>query len=734
MKRSTVLFVLFSCLVLHCSSLPAELVQKDVVREIVDQTMCPNLCSGRGRCVRNNSPRSPPENTTVCICDQGWIGNDCANVALPPHSQFEGEDCPHNCSSHGVCYRGSSVILPRCYCDAHYTGIDCSRIKSDFITCPNNCSGFGVCTEGYSDSFGNIVAKCMCDPSHAGKDCSVEIRSSCPSGCSGHGQCVKTKCYCSDGWIGADCSLQKIPVCPANCSSHGRCFKGKCFCFAGFSGDDCSDSLRPICNLDCSGHGRCIPENANFPARCLCDDGWIGKNCSTAKPVFINYCEHNCSGHGVCDSLTGNCTACAVGWYGKRCEFPTPAEKQEAPVGDAIHPYYMDGKILEKSKENRGIIVMGREHPLCPNNCSSHGICLEIVDEDLSKHFVCKCDKGYFGADCTTTVPNFSGLPSKIVVAPTNNKQNADKTKEKETKSKPLFAEDKTSWDKLPSAQQLKLASTGCPNNCSSRGRCVRNSQQPGLAECSCYPGWGGFDCSKNSVKPYNCPLSCSGHGRCVTAAEYFTIHCLCDPEWTGDNCDKKKPPKIVFKIEDGFCPNHCSNRGLCVGGKCTCLEIGWGGDDCSVPSGGSCQKNCSGNGICFWGSCECLGGYSGKLCEIEPSIPCPNDCHMKGKCVGGKCNCLTGFTGDDCSDILISCPRHCSGHGECSPAIPEEMQPAICHCADGWTGPDCSNFPIYSQPLEVEFPTRAQLEAAEKEKAQKQNSNPFAKKKTQQP
>lgn len=63
---------------------------------------------------------------------------------------------------------------------------------------------------------------------------------------------------------------------------------------------------------------------------------------------------------------------------------------------------------------------------------------------------------------------------------------------------------------------------------------------------------------------------------------------------------------------------------------------------------------------------------------------------------------CLNGYTGDDCSDIIVKCPKQCSGNGVCHEADVDEHRPARCECKFGFTGPDCANFP---QGIKVEAP-----------------------------
>jgi len=92
--------------------------------------------------------------------------------------------CLSGCSSRGVCFYG------RCICDPGWLGDECAREAA----CDADCHGHGVCGRGV----------CFCDPGWTGPTCAELVP--CPAGCSGHGKCSLGKCYCSDGWRGADCA------------------------------------------------------------------------------------------------------------------------------------------------------------------------------------------------------------------------------------------------------------------------------------------------------------------------------------------------------------------------------------------------------------------------------------------------------------------------------------------------------------------------------------------------
>ena len=123
------------------------------------------------------------------MCQPGFHGEDCSEVA-----------CPDHCSHHGVCTDGS------CLCYDGWMGSACS-----LRSCPNDCSERGTCING----------TCDCVPPWSGTDCAYQP---CPNNCSGVGVCRRDaqtgseECYCPTGYTGADCATQ---VYAARWSRHG---------------------------------------------------------------------------------------------------------------------------------------------------------------------------------------------------------------------------------------------------------------------------------------------------------------------------------------------------------------------------------------------------------------------------------------------------------------------------------------------------------------------------------
>jgi len=154
--------------------------------------MCPNACSGHGRCGPNDS----------CACYANWQGMDCSARAcafdfawvsattaktMSFNEVATGTDGgefvwgPHyyaECSNKGACDRKTG----ECKCNEGYEGKACRR-----STCPNDCSGHGTCetineltgTAQYKGWDADKIQGCKCDPYYEGHDCSGRI---CPKG------------------------------------------------------------------------------------------------------------------------------------------------------------------------------------------------------------------------------------------------------------------------------------------------------------------------------------------------------------------------------------------------------------------------------------------------------------------------------------------------------------------------------------------------------------------------
>jgi len=76
-------------------------------------------------------------------------------------------------------------------------------------------------------------------------------------------------------------------------------------------------------------------------------------------------------------------------------------------------------------------------------------------------------------------------------------------------------------------------------------------------------------------------------------------------------------PGEAAGEADGVGCLNDCSGQGLCVDGRCHCLDQ-FTAEDCSQPQ---CPRNCSGMGTCLpSGQCICKGRYVGEDCSVDIS------------------------------------------------------------------------------------------------------------------
>lgn len=559
--------------------------------------------------------------------------------------------------------------------------------------------------------------------------------------CNNNGRCDPLYgCQCvSDAlngyWNGTYCDrcqdLKYGPQCTRSCDGPCTCINGKCS--DGVNGTGCVCTRDPFL-------GYWDGETCE-----LCLGNYFGDKCTRSCPGRINEtaacglgkCSEGLYGTGMCTckegallDSTGNCTVCAVGYFGANCDLCARPNASAPP-------------------------------------CNGHGICSDTIRGDGT----CACVLGYLGAQCDyncAVAVNRSGLLSPCGRGVCN-------------RTNVCICEG--NWT-VGSDGACSLCLPGhygtdcefrCPN--CHRGSC--NDGALGDGKCTCNLGaWGEFcdgicpgpsnapcynhgtcsledgtcSCYSNSTHGFwrgifcnlcqsnflsdgcmiACPVTnnavCNARGVCYNGnctrclpryPDTFTAICGNDCGVFNEDCDTTRCPKGRWgETCSGFCPaavnnasNACRAKGFCnsTNGKCEC-HFGFAGDECELqcPTGvGSTgiPYACSGHGLCQGnGTCSCNYGYYGDACDAECPGGADNVCNGNGFCTSlGDCQCSFGFHGVTCSSICpggVSTP--CNARGTCNKigqcacianATFGYFAGTSCdQCRVGYAGPNCTD------------------------------------------
>ncbi len=312
----------------------------------------PTVCSGHGYCDWQN----------VCVCEDGWAGDDCEQIQPdPPHTCFGILHYELTACNGGDCYAQDS-----CTCPPGWEGQDC-------LTETPDCAGIGGCGAN-----GTCVGKdkCECNDGWYGPTCTEfnwcnGVLSFEPTVCNSCGECVAMDtCQCDDWYYGQWCENEymcgvKMASDPTVCSGNGDCVAGACECDYGWGGPDCGIDLKlcdgipyddsTVCN---NGRGICQDDDLDETWECACNTGWQGSSCQL--PCM-------CGGMidpPACNNDLGTCIADEV----CQCQYPYTGI------------YCID------------VVQCNGVDANDPSVCSCNGIC--------QANGTCACDEGYYGADC----------------------------------------------------------------------------------------------------------------------------------------------------------------------------------------------------------------------------------------------------------------------------------------------------------------------------------------------
>jgi len=215
----------------------------------------------------------------------------------------------------------------------------------------------------------------------------------------------------------------------------------------------------------------------------------------------------------------------------------------------------------------------------CPNDCSHHGTC------SMSQ---CNCNQGYYGTDCSSTVPGFERCFTTAQFSG-------------EICVKLKFTDCQVKLDVTVAGFPVPGLSQSFPvsqlKSMFQVGICT------GFAGCSVCLSWQDLVLSQTQASGcVSANVSCGS-----TLFPSYPLGCFLDNDVV---------PKCF-----GYCPQNCSGHGTCSNAFCTC-DTGFSGDDCSART--SCLNQCSGHGTCSSGLCNCDTGYAGTDCSHTTSITNP--------------------------------------------------------------------------------------------------------------
>jgi hypothetical protein len=450
---------------------------------------CPNGCSKNGVCTRNST----------CVCEHAFTGADCSLRLCPNGTAWAdyptAVDEAHamaECSNMGICNRASGV----CKCRTGFMGSACQ-----FTRCPGglesgkDCNGHGRCmpireaaefengynlvtTTTYNLWDANKIMGCVCDEGWTHYDCSER---SCPYGddpletASGTADEVQAiDCLCSSGCAGT-----------FRISFRNELTESIAFGASAATIESALESLRSVVSVVVTldgGSAVCDTDGASTritfthqpgnlpliklyssltqttgtPVLTAIGDGASSSYGSSLTSVMGNRQWIECSNRGICNRATGIC-ACS---------------SYDASTANLWSSSNGAGGSVTKAAGDRFDCGFAAGTPsACPSNdvalvCSGHGTC------SGSSTFVCTCDSGFTGADCS------------LYSCPTS-----------------------TSWFDEATSSNTAHASN---SECSNRGICDVTT-----GKCTCDTFLTGTACGEFSCPSAAGGSSCNGAGSC---------------------------------------------------------------------------------------------------------------------------------------------------------------------------------------------------------------------------
>ena len=538
---------------------------------------CANSCSGHGLC----------DVYHVCNCADTWTGADCSRRTCPVGRAWADEvsaiaasGVGHGaaeCSRKGLCDRDATQA--RCVCQAGFEGAACER-----SSCGDACYGRGACVTleyhasradpgagevyDYSGAWdAKMLRSCACAAGFAAHDCSVW---DCPTGddpftLEGNNEVQRVTCEGDRGTVvlafrGAStkpipwdatasdvrAALLQLPTLRTSAGDEAYVDEAGLLpepLNRQLSGGAISVGVVGSVDVFC-GHPAVVTEISflqdfgHLPALVpdVRDLGYtlyptkVGK-ISVAEMTKGTKEDRECSGRGLCDTLTGRCGCDQDKWgssdgYGGRGTRGDCGVAMDLPITD------------------------------CPGEvpCNGHGVCDDAAPAvNVDPPYACACQDGWTGADCS------------LLECPRGR-----------------------SWFARPTGTDEAHVAFA---ECSDAGVCEREEGTCACATGFAGSACEYFACPSDVVADCNGHGTCetmealfraAGHVYRSDVNDPYTWDdkmvrgCVCDDGWTGYDCSRRTclfgdDPATAHVVDE----KECSGRGLCNDekGVCECFD-----------------------------------------------------------------------------------------------------------------------------------------------------------------
>lgn len=404
----------------------------------------------------------------------------------------------------------------------------------------------------------------------------------------------------------------------------------------------CKAKWTPCQTSPCTNNGLCMNQDDDY--KCLCANGFTGRNCETG----VDVCEANkCSTNSKCvpdANATGYSCQCEINYYGQFCESKfTPCKLSENPC----------------------------------NQLHGNGVCIDNATPLQPNNYTCQCSSVYTGAECETKRPVNCAISCQSI--------------------------DKNARCELIGEETICQCSVGFRGE-----QCQENMNDCKFSPCqnngTCVDGINAFTCECSDFHEGKyCEIAkvcrkCSPFG--TQFCNHTSNECVCLGTHEGQFCEIQVDPCLQMPcFNNGTCFSSKVDKDLY---KCQCPD-GFTGARCQLEASECDKLQClnGGSKICTAGSdvktpCACAPNFDGKYCEIYHA-PCDSSpCTSGGICSntidGFKCHCMPGMSGEFCqfNDLPTSCDNNlCENDSACMSVL----DTYICICKAGTLGQYCEVF-----------------------------------------